>query len=69
MPTHAASLTLVCVCLCCARNAGANETVQHGACLGLGLAAMGTAQEPIYEELKVTTTHHTLPTQDNISAL
>lgn len=35
------------------RNAGANEVVQHGACLGLGLAAMGTANEELYDELKV----------------
>ncbi|KAI7751939.1 hypothetical protein M8C21_008261, partial [Ambrosia artemisiifolia] len=28
------------------------EVVQHGACLGLGLAALGTADEDIYEELK-----------------
>eukprot|EP00898_Chlorokybus_atmophyticus_P004570 jgi/Chlat1/5113/Chrsp33S05124 len=29
-----------------------NETIQHGACLGLGLAAMGTADEEIFEDLK-----------------
>jgi len=29
-----------------------NEQVKHGACLGLGLAAMGTAQSELYEELK-----------------
>jgi 26S proteasome regulatory subunit N2 len=34
------------------RNAGTNETVQHGACLGLGLAAMATANEALFEELK-----------------
>ncbi|KAJ0953335.1 putative armadillo-like helical, 26S proteasome regulatory subunit RPN2 [Helianthus annuus] len=28
------------------------EVVQHGACLGLGLAAIGTADEDIYEEIK-----------------
>ncbi|KAM0013656.1 putative armadillo-like helical, 26S proteasome regulatory subunit RPN2 [Helianthus debilis subsp. tardiflorus] len=28
------------------------EVVQHGACLGLGLAALGTADEDIYEEIK-----------------
>lgn len=28
------------------------EPVKHGACLGLGLAAMGTARQDIYEELK-----------------
>ncbi|XP_076948182.1 26S proteasome non-ATPase regulatory subunit 1 homolog B-like [Bidens hawaiensis] len=28
------------------------EVVQHGACLGLGLAALGTADNDIYEELK-----------------
>ncbi|CAM9665077.1 unnamed protein product, partial [Choristocarpus tenellus] len=35
-------------------NAGTNETVQHGACLGLGLASMATGDESIYEELKST---------------
>ena len=29
-----------------------NETVQHGACLGLGVAAMATDDEEIFEELK-----------------
>lgn len=29
-----------------------NEQVKHGACLGLGLAAMGTARSDLYEELK-----------------
>lgn len=29
-----------------------NEQVKHGACLGLGLAAMGTARLDLYEELK-----------------
>ncbi|XP_061364757.1 26S proteasome non-ATPase regulatory subunit 1 homolog A-like [Gastrolobium bilobum] len=28
------------------------EVIQHGACLGLGLAALGTADEDIYEEIK-----------------
>ncbi|KAM7539423.1 hypothetical protein Aperf_G00000054370 [Anoplocephala perfoliata] len=28
------------------------EPVRHGACLGLGLAAMGTAREDIYEQIK-----------------
>lgn len=28
------------------------EPVRHGACLGLGLAAMGTARQDIYEDLK-----------------
>lgn len=28
------------------------EVIQHGACLGLGLAALGTADENIYEEIK-----------------
>ncbi|CAM9481810.1 unnamed protein product, partial [Ectocarpus sp. 13 AM-2016] len=36
------------------RNAGTNETVQHGACLGLGLAAMATGGEDLYEDLKNT---------------
>ena len=34
------------------RNAGTNEVVQHGACLGLGVAAMGTQDDELYEELK-----------------
>lgn len=28
------------------------DTVRHGGCLGLGIAAMGTAREDIYEQLK-----------------
>ncbi|GMJ01827.1 hypothetical protein like AT2G32730 [Hibiscus trionum] len=28
------------------------EVIQHGACLGLGLAALGTADEEIYEDIK-----------------
>lgn len=28
------------------------EPVRHGACLGLGLAAMGTARADIYEQIK-----------------
>lgn len=36
------------------RNAGTNETVQHGACLGLGLAAMSTGGADLYEDLKNT---------------
>ncbi|XP_052189508.1 26S proteasome non-ATPase regulatory subunit 1 homolog A-like isoform X2 [Diospyros lotus] len=28
------------------------EVIQHGACLGLGLAALGTADEDIYDEIK-----------------
>lgn len=36
------------------RNAGTNETVQHGACLGLGLAAMSTGGAELYEDLKNT---------------
>lgn len=34
------------------RNAGSNETVQHGACLGLGLAGMATENAMLYDELK-----------------
>jgi 26S proteasome regulatory subunit N2 len=38
------------------RNASNNEVVQHGACLGLGLASMaswdGTGDDAVYEELK-----------------
>lgn len=33
-------------------NAGNNEIVQHGACLGLGLAAMATGNEGIFNQLK-----------------
>eukprot|EP00271_Cylindrocystis_brebissonii_P005015 TRINITY_DN16971_c0_g1_i1.p1 TRINITY_DN16971_c0_g1~~TRINITY_DN16971_c0_g1_i1.p1 ORF type:complete len:1168 (-),score=279.75 TRINITY_DN16971_c0_g1_i1:370-3873(-) len=29
-----------------------NEVIQHGACLGLGLAALGTADEEVYEDVK-----------------
>lgn len=36
------------------RNAGTNEVVQHGACLGIGLAAMATGNETIFEDLKGT---------------
>lgn len=28
------------------------QPVKHGACLGIGLAAMGTARQDIYDELK-----------------
>ncbi|KAF1872879.1 hypothetical protein Lal_00015982 [Lupinus albus] len=28
------------------------EVIQHGACLGLGLASLGTADEEVYEEIK-----------------
>ncbi|KAI3746909.1 hypothetical protein L6452_09351 [Arctium lappa] len=28
------------------------EVIQHGACLGLGLAALGTADEDVYDEIK-----------------
>ncbi|XP_065862842.1 26S proteasome non-ATPase regulatory subunit 1 homolog A [Euphorbia lathyris] len=30
------------------------EVIQHGACLGLGLAALGTADEDIYDDIKST---------------
>lgn len=29
-----------------------NENVRHGGCLGLGLAAMGTHRQDVYEQLK-----------------
>jgi len=29
------------------------DIVRHGACLGIGLAAMGTARQDVYEQLKV----------------
>ena len=28
------------------------QVIQHGACLGLGLAALGTSDEEIYEDIK-----------------
>ena len=34
------------------RNSGQNESIQHGVCLGLGLTAMATNSESIYDELK-----------------
>jgi len=34
------------------RNAGNNEIVQHGACLGLGLSAMASDSFPLFETLK-----------------
>lgn len=34
------------------RNSAQNEAVQHGICLGLGLTAMGSANDQVYEELK-----------------
>jgi 26S proteasome regulatory subunit N2 len=34
------------------RNAGNNEIVQHGCCLGIGLTAMATGDQPIYDILK-----------------
>jgi len=34
------------------RNAGNNEIVQHGACLGIGLNAMGTSDQAVFEILK-----------------
>ena len=36
------------------RNSGQNEAIQHGISLGLGLTAMATNNESIYEELKNT---------------
>ena len=32
--------------------ATSNETIQHGACLGLGLAGLGTCDEELFEDLK-----------------
>jgi len=34
------------------KNAGSNEILQHGACLGLGLVAMATQNSELYEEVK-----------------
>lgn len=34
------------------RNGGNNEIVQHGACLGIGLAAMATGNEELFETLR-----------------
>lgn len=36
------------------RDAGADEVVQHGACLGLGVAAMATGNEEVIEDLRNT---------------
>ena len=36
------------------RNSGQNEAIQHGVSLGLGLVAMSTKDEEIYEQLKNT---------------
>jgi 26S proteasome regulatory subunit N2 len=33
------------------RNAGTNEIVQHGACLGLGLVSMATQNMAFYDEV------------------
>ena len=33
-------------------NASGNEVVQHGACLGLGVAAMATGNDEVYETMK-----------------
>jgi 26S proteasome regulatory subunit N2 len=34
------------------RNSGTNDVVQHGACLGIGLAAMATGNPTLFEELR-----------------
>ena len=34
------------------KNAGVNEVVQHGSCLGIGLAAMATGNPELFEDLK-----------------
>lgn len=34
------------------RNAGTNDVVQHGACLGMGLAAMATGKAELFEEFR-----------------
>jgi len=34
------------------RNASGNDIVQHGACLGLGVASMGMENDEVYEEVK-----------------
>lgn len=36
------------------RNSGNNETVQHGACLGIGLAAMATGDDGLFDHLNQT---------------
>lgn len=47
------------VCCCVHRTflleslrATSTEAIQHGACLGLGLAGLGTQDEEVYEDLK-----------------
>jgi 26S proteasome regulatory subunit N2 len=53
VPTEgAAGETVVSYLLETLDNAGPNEPIQHGGCLAVGLAAMGTAQEPIFEKLR-----------------
>jgi 26S proteasome regulatory subunit N2 len=47
----------LCACNACLstdalRNGGNNEIVQHGACLGIGLAAMATGNEELFESLR-----------------
>ena len=39
------------------RNAGTNEIVQHGACLGIGLAAMATGNEVYHFAFRVDNEH------------
>lgn len=34
------------------RNAGVNEIVQHGACLGIGLAGMATGNDRLFDDMK-----------------
>eukprot|EP01117_Protostelium_nocturnum_P011551 TRINITY_DN418_c0_g1_i1.p1 TRINITY_DN418_c0_g1~~TRINITY_DN418_c0_g1_i1.p1 ORF type:complete len:986 (-),score=320.55 TRINITY_DN418_c0_g1_i1:97-3054(-) len=34
------------------KNCSGNEIIQHGACLGLGVASMGTENDEVYEEMK-----------------
>ena len=34
------------------RQSGGNEIVQHGACLGLGLAAFASGNDEVYDELR-----------------
>jgi len=41
-----------------------SDVVRHGGCLGLGLAAMGTARQDVYDQLK-----HCLELDDAVTGL
>lgn len=45
------------------------DIVRHGGCLGLGLAAMGTARQDIYDQLKLSLYQDDAVTGDYCAAL